>query len=187
MEFNCSLVLEKANQMRYHVYVFACVLFCLCIFGSTKSSNAFDFSNSTALEAKEPSNVSVTFQESQSIQLVTPPQPRNTRGEFVCTRNRYVKNEQQVGEASWYGGVFHGRETASGEIFNKNAYTLAHLTLPMGTEVFVENPQNGIKIHARVTDCGPYIKGRIADLSAALAKKLKIWGPGKGRVVITVL
>jgi rare lipoprotein A (peptidoglycan hydrolase) len=120
-------------------------------------------------------------------QLVSPPQPRNRRGEIVCTRNRYVQNERQVGQFSWYGGDFQGKVTASGEVFNKHALTIAHLTLPMGTRVLVENPDTGVAVQARVNDCGPFIKGRIADLSQGLAEYLGLIHAGTGRVIITVL
>lgn len=153
-------------------------IFCLCTTGSTKSNNVFDISNSTGghLQNKRKEPV-----------FSVPPLPRNKRGDLVCTKNRYIQNERQIGVASWYGGSFDGRRTASGERFDKNAFTLAHLTLPMGTGVLVENPENGTAFFARVTDCGPYVIGRIADLSYGLAKKLGIIERGKGTVIITVL
>ncbi len=119
--------------------------------------------------------------------FVTPPQPKDKRGNFKCTSDRYVQDEQQIGLASWYGGEFHGRQTASGEIFNKNANTIAHLTLPMGTEVIIENPENGIKVKAKVNDCGPYKSGVSFDLSRATADEVGITKKGKATVIITVL
>lgn len=175
--------------MSYCVYVSRIIFLgiCLCIFGSTKSSLAFDFSNSTAMEAQDDSVSKNIALVSESEKLVSPPQPRNKRGDFVCTRDRYVQDERQLGKASWYGGNFHGKTTASGEVFNKNAFTLAHLTLPMGTRVLVENPDTGVTFQARVNDCGPYVKGRIADLSYGLAKRLGLMKAGVGKVIITVL
>jgi rare lipoprotein A len=175
--------------MSYFVSVSRVIFFgiCLCIFGSTKSSFAFDFSNSTAMEAQDDSVSKTITLVSESEKLVSPPQPRNKRGAFVCTRDRYVQDERQLGKVSWYGGNFHGKTTASGEVFNKNAFTLAHLTLPMGTRVLVENPDTGVAFQARVNDCGPYVKGRIADLSYGLAKHLGLMKAGIGKVIITVL
>lgn len=119
---------------------------------------------------------------------VTPPQPKNKQGRFICTKDRYVQSEQQIGLASWYGGSeFHGSRTASGERFDDRKHTIAHLTLPMGTEVLVENPETGAIAYARVNDCGPFVKGRIADLSHGLAKKLGVLKQGVSTVVITVL
>lgn len=155
----------------------------VCIIGSTKSSTAFDISNSTSGSEKEISRESIHAERP----LTSPPQPRKKNGDFICTKNRYIQDERQRGTASWYGKEFHGKRTASGELFNQYAFTLAHLTLPMGTEVLVENPQTGVTLHARVNDCGPFVKGRIADLSRGLAEKLGILAQGKGTVIITVL
>ena len=177
--------------MRYHVNVFRiiflCICICLCIFGSTKRVNAFDISNSTAMKAQDDSVSENLSLHIESKNLMSPPQPRNKRGEIVCTRNRYVQDERQTGQASWYGGDFHGKATASGEVFNKNSLTIAHLTLPMGTRVLVENPSTGVAVQARVNDCGPFVKGRIADLSQGLAQYLGIMKAGTGKVIITVL
>jgi rare lipoprotein A len=161
----------------------------LCIFGSTKSSSAFDISNSTLDGLRETQNKVYDFVRDERVErpLSTPPQPRNKSGNLVCTGNRYVQHERQRGTASWYGGAFHGKRTKSGEVFNQNALTLAHLTLPMGTEVLVENPETGVTLRAKVNDCGPFIPGRIADLSKGLAEKLGLLKQGKGSIVITVL
>ena len=96
---------------------------------------------------------------------------------------RSVRTERGI--ASWYGGTFHGKKTASGEVFDKNAFTLASRTLPLGTWVRVKNPVTNVEVEAKVNDHGPYVSGRIADLSHGLAKKLGI--TGVGYVVITVL
>jgi rare lipoprotein A (peptidoglycan hydrolase) len=174
------------KRRRSTVSIIASILFCLCTTGSTKSEFAFDISNSTGGELQNKKGTKMNaHQEMQSF--TTPPQPKNKRGGFMCTKSRYTKNERQIGVVSWYGGAFDGLRTASGEVFNKNADTLAHLTLPMGTRVLVENPENGVIIHARVTDCGPYIEGRIADLSYGLANKLGLVKRGVGTVIITVL
>lgn len=82
------------------------------------------------------------------------------------------------GIASWYGGKFHGRRTASGTIYNMNQMTCAHKTLPFGTKLLVFNPQNGKKVEVVVTDRGPYVGQRVIDLSKAAADKLNIQGIG---------
>jgi rare lipoprotein A (peptidoglycan hydrolase) len=155
---------------------------CLCIVGSTKSSQAFDISNSTRTSGEQEVST-----DSSVKAFVTPPQPRNRKGRIICTKDRYIRSEQQVGLASWYGNEFHGQLTANGERFNEHGNTIAHLTLPMGTKVLVENPETGIAVYAKVNDCGPFVKDRIADLSHGLAKRLGIVGKGVGTVVITVL
>ena len=80
------------------------------------------------------------------------------------------------GVASYYGGKFHGRRTASGEIFNKNALTAAHRSLPFGTKLKVTNLRNGRTVLVRVNDRGPHVRGRIIDLSHAAAKKIGLKG-----------
>ncbi|MFA0501582.1 septal ring lytic transglycosylase RlpA family protein, partial [Vibrio sp. 10N.222.46.A1] len=70
-----------------------------------------------------------------------------------------------VGKASWYGDKFHGKLTASGETYNMNAYTAAHKTLPFGTIVRVTNTDNGKSVDVKINDRGPYVKGRVIDLS----------------------
>ena len=76
------------------------------------------------------------------------------------------------GVASWYGEQFHGRQAANGEIFNMEALTAAHRTMPLGSVVRGVNLSNGRHIHVRITDRGPYVNGRILDLSHAAAVQL---------------
>ena len=82
------------------------------------------------------------------------------------------------GRASWYGPGFHGRKTANGERFNMNELTAAHKTLPFGTRVLVRNPATGKEVAVRINDRGPFVKGRIIDLSRAAAKELGVLGHG---------
>ena len=87
-------------------------------------------------------------------------------------------NSFQQGTASWYGPGFHNRLTANGERYNMNAMTAAHKTLPFGTMVLVKNVVTGKSVTVRINDRGPYVKGRIIDLSRAAAQQ--IGGPGSG-------
>lgn len=80
--------------------------------------------------------------------------------------------DRQHGLASWYGNEYHGRQSASGEIFNENALTAAHRTLPFGTVVRVYNEKNGRQVVVRINDRGPFIRGRIIDLSKAAAREI---------------
>ena len=93
----------------------------------------------------------------------------------------------QKGIASWYGKKFHGRQTANGETYNMYAMTAAHKTLPLGTYVSVENLNNGKKITVRINDRGPFVRGRIIDLTHTGAKKLDMLGPGTAPVRIVAL
>ena len=94
---------------------------------------------------------------------------------------------EQTGKASWYGRKFHGRKTSNGETYNMYAMTAAHKTLPLGTWVSVYNLENRRKIVVRVNDRGPFVEGRIIDLSYTAAKRIGIVGPGTGKVKITAL
>jgi peptidoglycan lytic transglycosylase len=106
----------------------------------------------------------------------------------ACTSTRPpppVPNE--VGIASWYGGEFHGRRTASGEVFDTHQLTAAHRTLPFGTVVEVHNLDNGRRVRVRINDRGPFVRRRVIDLSYAAAKELGVVGPGTARVELTVV
>jgi rare lipoprotein A len=89
-----------------------------------------------------------------------------------------------TGIASFYGKKFHGRRTANGETFNNNALTAAHKTLPFGSKVKVTNLQNRKSVIVRVNDRGPYVRGRIIDLSQAAAKKIGIKGVARVRLEV---
>lgn len=93
----------------------------------------------------------------------------------------------EKGKASWYGKDFHGKKTANGEIYDMYAMTAAHKTLPLGTWVRVKNLDNNREIEVRINDRGPFVKGRIIDLSYTAAKKLGVVGPGTAPVKITAL
>ncbi|ALR15650.1 hypothetical protein M272_02360 [Vibrio natriegens NBRC 15636 = ATCC 14048 = DSM 759] len=77
----------------------------------------------------------------------------------------YSRSHQLTGKASWYSQKFHGKRTASGERYNKGAYTAAHKSLPFGTIVRVTNTANAKKVDVKINDRGPFVKGRVIDLS----------------------
>lgn len=86
------------------------------------------------------------------------------------------------GLASYYGDDFRGRKTANGERFNPDALTAAHRNLPFGTCLRVENPDNGRSVRVRVNDRGPYVRGRLIDLSEGAARALDLVRQGVARV-----
>lgn len=90
----------------------------------------------------------------------------------------------QRGIASWYGGKFHGNPTASGEIYNMFELTAAHRTLPLGTSVMVTNLENGRSVEVRINDRGPFVRGRIIDLSYAAARAIGIVEKGTTNVEV---
>lgn len=93
----------------------------------------------------------------------------------------------EKGIASWYGGKFHGRTTASGERYDMNKLTAAHRKLPFGSRVLVTNLDNGRQVEVRITDRGPFVHGRIIDLSRAAALRIDMIQAGTARVRIEVI
>jgi rare lipoprotein A len=89
--------------------------------------------------------------------------------------------------ASYYADDFHGRKTANGEVFDMHALTAAHRALPFNTRVLVTNLDNGKTVVVRINDRGPFVKGRIIDLSYGAAKSVGMIGPGTARVRLNVL
>jgi rare lipoprotein A len=94
---------------------------------------------------------------------------------------------RQVGFASWYGPGFHGRKTSSGEVFNMHSFTAAHRTLPFGTILKVKNRENGRWVQVKVNDRGPFIRGRILDLSYGAARAIDMIGTGTALVEIRAI
>ncbi len=94
---------------------------------------------------------------------------------------------EETGWASWYGEPHHGQRTSSGEVYNMYAMTAAHQRLPFGTIIKVRCLKNRKTVNVRINDRGPFVKGRILDLSYAAAKKLGMIGPGTAKVKIEVI
>ncbi len=94
---------------------------------------------------------------------------------------------RQEGVASWYGPGFHGKRTANGEIYDQYELTAAHTTLPLGTRVMVTSLTNGRAVEVRVNDRGPFVGGRVIDLSYAAARVIGMIGPGTMPVRVEVI
>lgn len=94
---------------------------------------------------------------------------------------------RQRGLASWYGDAFHGRPTSSGEIYNMHGISAAHKILPLGTVVRVRNLDNGRVLDVRINDRGPFVRGRVIDLSYGAAKRLGVDGPGTAPVEVVAI
>ena len=116
-------------------------------------------------------------------QIVGKPYAENGRWYFPA----YDPDYDRVGTASWYGAKYHGRPTASGEIYNMYQMTTAHPTLPMPSRVRVTNLGNGRSIVLRVNDRGPFNKGRLIDVSRAAARALGFERQGLARVRVRYL
>ncbi len=112
-------------------------------------------------------------------------QPYQIKGIWYYPRED--PNYDQTGIASWYGDPFHGRRTANGETYDMNAMTAAHKTLPMPTKVRVTNLENGRSLILRVNDRGPFVNGRIIDVSRRAADLLGFERQGTAKVRVTAI
>jgi rare lipoprotein A len=93
----------------------------------------------------------------------------------------------EIGMASWYGPPYHNRRGSNGEVYNMHAMTAAHRTLPLGSIVRVTNVKTGHAALVRITDRGPFIRGRVLDLSLAAARKCDVYQPGVAEVKVEVM
>ena len=93
----------------------------------------------------------------------------------------------ETGLASWYGPPYHNRRGSNGEVYNMHAMTAAHRTYPLGSIVRVTNIKTGHSALVRITDRGPFIPGRVLDLSLAAARKLDVWQPGVAEVKVELM
>ncbi len=100
---------------------------------------------------------------------------------------RAVIGHSERGIASWYGNPYHGRRAANGEIYDMEKMTAAHRTMPFETWVRVQNLTNKKSCEVRIVDRGPFVDGRIVDLSRAAARSIGMLGPGTARVKLTVV
>ena len=116
----------------------------------------------------------------------TPP-PKTAAPEPPLARERPPGPVAIVGKASWYGAFHHGRRTASGEIFDMRALTAAHRSLPLGTRLRVTNLANGRAVDVRVNDRGPFVRGRIIDVSRGVAVALGAVATGVFPVELVIL
>ena len=105
----------------------------------------------------------------------------------ISTTTQAQTGTPEAGKASYYADKYHGRPTASGEIFDKNAMTAAHRTLPFGTKVRVTNQKTQQSVVVTINDRGPFIRGRIIDLSEGAAKKIGMFRAGVADVVVEIL
>lgn len=95
--------------------------------------------------------------------------------------------DEETGIASWYGHPYHGRRASNGEIYDMEKLTAAHRTLPFGAMVRVRNLDNDRTVEVRITDRGPFIEGRIIDLSRAAARDIGMLGPGTAKVRLRIV
>jgi len=162
--------------------------------GSAKNQIMFTVDDEQAKKlAMTPPELAIKWVNNIRVALGAPELVRHniliaSRGLWITPQavpNKSVN--QQVGIASWYGGKFEGRRAADGSRFTKHNFTAAHKTLPFGSVVRVTNLKNSKSCLVRITDRGPFIQGRIIDLSKAAAKEIGMLGTGISKVKIEVL
>ena len=138
------------------------------------------------------SNYPDSSQDFKSSPNTSAASQRATMRPYTINGKTYYPTTVNVGDtasgtASWYGPDFHGKKTSNGETYNMNAMTAAHKTLPMNTMVRVTNLGNGAQTTVRINDRGPFVAGRIIDLSKAAATSIGMIGTGTARVKLEVV
>ena len=123
------------------------------------------------------SSVGVKAQSAEAATIddsAVPTKNKRVQGKAPRQANSRETSKKKVirGQASWYGPGFHGKKTASGEIFDQSRLTAAHKTLPLGTKAKVTNLENGNTVEVEINDRGPYVGQRVIDLSRAAANEL---------------
>jgi rare lipoprotein A len=139
----------------------------------------------TASLPPPPVTAPSTADRSPNIPKPTPQRPQQRTP--VASREALDAANGETGIASWYGHPYHGRPAANGEIYDMEKLTAAHRTLPFGTWVRVTNLSNNKTVEVRITDRGPFIDGRIIDLSKAGARAIDMIGPGIAQVRLDII
>lgn len=135
-----------------------------------------------------PGPIAEPIPEPKPAPATAPGQPRPYRVNGSWYKPlAHARGFQEQGTASWYGKKFHGRKTSNGETYDMYGISAAHKTLPMGTYVRVHNLNNNRTLDVRINDRGPFVRGRIIDLSYGAAQALGVVGPGTAPVRITAL
>jgi rare lipoprotein A (peptidoglycan hydrolase) len=144
---------------------------------------SYDALSDSSQDARLATVASVSLSEQQEELQTARAQENNESKKHRSRRTKVA----QSGKASWYGRDFHGKPTASGEVFDQRLMTAAHKTLPLGSRARVINLTNGNSVEVTINDRGPFVPGRIIDLSRAAADELGILEAGLAQVRIELL
>ena len=158
-------IYRRCIRLSGYRFIFACICFAVWIYGCAGSTPTY--------EPPPPSKPGH-------------PKPYKVLGKWYQPLP-HSDGFRQSGLASWYGWDFHGKKTSNGESYNMYSMTAAHKTLPLGTYVEVHNLENNRSVVVRINDRGPFVRGRIIDLSYSAAKDIGIVGPGTARVEVIAL
>lgn len=176
-------MLYQQKLLTFLALLLSCCLFTLAFNNDCAASSS---KNTSKIYSKKSSKSSARAkkEKSSSKKKSTTATADNDKKIWL---DRAAKSEIFTGKASWYGRDFHNKATASGVAYDMYTFTAAHRTLPMGTVVKVTDQENGKSVMVCVTDRGPYVNGRIIDLSYAAAQKLDLGDRGVSRVKLEVV
>lgn len=159
--------------MRYYIFILGILLL---FTGCTTKSYFFPQSKSYVTKVYETPGATSPTQKAYSV-----------NGKMYYPKKSVPIGWRQRGIASWYGPNFHGKYTSNGELYNMYAYTAAHKTLPMNTIVKVTNLKNKKSVIVRINDRGPFVEGRIIDLSYIAGKEIGLDRSGIAPVILEVI
>lgn len=182
------MLLNKKNILKQSLFLSLPFLFAGCLSQSTYNQGWSGGGYSSTTYKKDRSSIKVPPQKIKNSKAMH----RATMRPYKIAGKWYYPTKVQVGDtqrgiASWYGPNFHAKKTSNGELYNMYASTAAHKTLPMNTMVKVDNLENGLSTVVRINDRGPFVSGRIIDLSNKAAHQIKMVGKGTAKVKITIL
>jgi len=165
------------------------LLVCLlpgCSFFRDKSSGAYFEDDGPPVGGPSPASVANAVPRPEPLSRIGN-SPYEVYGVTYVPIRKVSVGYTQTGEASWYGKKFHGRKTSNGDVYDMYGMTAAHKTLPLPTYLQVRNLDNGREVVVRVNDRGPFLGGRILDLSYMAAQKLGVVATGTAQVRIEVI
>jgi rare lipoprotein A len=165
------------------------LLVCLlpgCSFFRDKSSGAYFEDDGPPVGGPSPASVANAVPRPEPLSRIGN-SPYEVYGVTYVPIRKVSVGYAQAGEASWYGKKFHGRKTSNGDVYDMYGMTAAHKTLPLPTYLQVRNLDNGREVVVRVNDRGPFLGGRILDLSYMAAQKLGVVATGTAQVRIEVI
>ncbi len=165
------------------------LLVCLlpgCSFFRDKSSGAYFEDDGPPVGGPSPASVANAVPRPEPLSRIGN-SPYEVYGVTYVPIRKVSVGYAQTGEASWYGKKFHGRKTSNGDVYDMYGMTAAHKTLPLPTYLQVRNLDNGREVVVRVNDRGPFLGGRILDLSYMAAQKLGVVATGSAQVRIEVI
>jgi rare lipoprotein A len=176
----------KSPRRSIALYVLLVCLLSGCSFLEDKSSGAYFEDDGPPADGPDPASVANAVPRPEPLSRIGN-SPYEVYGVTYVPIRKVSVGHVETGEASWYGRKFHGRTTSNGDVYDMYGMTAAHKTLPLPTYLQVRNLANGREVVVRVNDRGPFLGGRILDLSYMAAQKLGVVATGTAKVRIEVI